>query len=152
MRTYSKKRDLLNRLKLAVIIIGLGLVVMWLTSCSGDDPEPKKDYSGDYLARMDLTIVQFKFDGENITIIEDLRHGTILFPASKTEITGQLATDGTKSNIDVTVMYDANERFKVEFLEIAFVNDSLQSETVSVYNEGQLHKTYQNVSIRKINN
>lgn len=33
MRTYSKKQDLWNRIKLAAILIGLGSLIMWAVSC-----------------------------------------------------------------------------------------------------------------------
>jgi hypothetical protein len=37
MRTYSKKQDLLNRLKLAAILIILGSIAVWLAGCSEEE-------------------------------------------------------------------------------------------------------------------
>jgi hypothetical protein len=42
MRTVNKKQDFKNRLKLAGLIIALGLIVLKLTSCGDADEEPSK--------------------------------------------------------------------------------------------------------------
>jgi hypothetical protein len=46
MRTYSKTQDFKNRLKLAAIIIAVGSIAMWLTSC--EDAEPNDAFKGSW--------------------------------------------------------------------------------------------------------
>lgn len=65
MRTYSKKQDLLNRLKMAAVIIAIGFVVAMLKSCG--DPEIKEPLSGEY------TYKGFAFPPYNETLQFDLK-------------------------------------------------------------------------------
>lgn len=62
MKTYSKKQDLINRLKLAVLTCGIIGIVMWLTSCS--DEEAKDPFPGTWSFETDDIDATFRITTE----------------------------------------------------------------------------------------
>jgi hypothetical protein len=58
MRTYSKSQDFRNRLKLAALIIAIGSIAMWLTSCS-ENEKPFDPAKGTWNFKNDNTELKF---------------------------------------------------------------------------------------------